>query len=236
MRIELVGVEPLLAQLRAEPERFKRAVRYAVNDTADDVLALVQSNIKARFDRPTRWTMNAFMVKYARIADAVVASEVTERPSVGRRHYLKVQEAGGQRPLKGIERGVTVRLSQMGIKAVIPTSEAKLDAHGNWSPGERNQAISAIGGFREVGYNANRTRRSQSQNENKRANFFVIKERGNLKSGIYRKKPNDSKPVMVAYFAKRDPQYRPLLGFFEGARQLYDERFRFHLYRALEKV
>ncbi|SDX92106.1 hypothetical protein SAMN04488238_14316, partial [Roseicitreum antarcticum] len=35
---------------------------WALNWTADDALAAVQDKMKVEFDRPTRWTLNAFQV------------------------------------------------------------------------------------------------------------------------------------------------------------------------------
>lgn len=237
VQVTLRGWVKMMRALDAEPGILRTATRYALNDSADDVLERVQSNMRSRFDRPTRFALNAFMVKYARKSDKDMTATVTERPSVGKRHFLKVQEAGGQRPLTGLEKGLISSLPFGGnIQGLIPTNAAKKDASGNWSVGERNKAISAVGGFRQAGYSANATDASRKRARGKRAAFFLSKEGTRLPPGIYRRDTAGAAPVMVAFLTDKAPTYRPLLGFYDGAQEVFDEAFPRHLERAVGKL
>jgi len=207
------------------------AANWALNDTASDVLKHVQDRMDQVFDRPTRFTKNAFTVKGARPRD--LEAIVTERPSVGSRHYLKVQEFGGQRGRTGLEGLLGSRLSYAGIiSAAVPSSGAKLDAFGNWSTGERNQALSAVKSQRDSA--ANTTAASRKRNR-KRAGFFVPREGSKLSPGIWKRDP-DGSISKVLHFVQSMPRYESRLGFFDGAEDVYRERLPAHLRRTIEKM
>ncbi|MFN3646250.1 MAG: hypothetical protein ACK4S2_07010 [Gemmobacter sp.] len=208
-----------------EARQLPYATMLALNDTAADALALIQRQMDVVFDRPTRFTKNAFHVWRA-TKDALVA-EVKERPSVGPRHYLKVQERGGVRPQTGVEKLLSTRLAYSGIiAAVIPAARAKRDAFGNWSSGERNQALSGLGAQRDRA--ANTTAASARRNRN-RATFFVPDE-GELSPGIWRRN-TDGSIDKIALFTESMPSYKPRLGFYETAKAEAQEKFPAHFAR-----
>ena len=216
---------------RLSDRQIRIAASWALNDTARDVLAHVQSQMDEVFDRPTPFTKNAFTVRGA--TPNKLAAEVTERPSVGRRHYLKVQEGGGQRGRTGLEGLLDARLAYDGIiTAVTPAAGAKLDAYGNWSRGERNQALSAVQAQRDT--TANTTKASRRRNR-KRAGFFVPKAESRLSPGIWKREP-DGTISKILHFTKAMPVYQPRLGFLEGAEQIWRQRLPDHLRRTIEKM
>ena len=221
---------PFERQLTALEERhLPRASANALTFTAMDVLEHVQERMRVEFDRPTRWTLNAFMVWRAQPSRLV--AEVKERPSVGRRHYLKVQERGGQRPQKGIERALQERLPYEGIlTAIAPASGARLDAYGNWSAAERNQALSALGAQRDS--HMNQTDASRKRARGRRATYFVPRN-GGLYPAIWKRTSPKAAPVPVANLLESAPRYMPRLGFMEGAEKIWRERLAEKLNREL---
>jgi hypothetical protein len=207
---------------------------WALNWTADDALKAVQDRMKVVFDRPTRFTLNAFQVW--RATKATMEAAVQERPSVGARHYLKIQERGGPRPQTALERLRSEKVATARIiQAVIPVQGrfggAKLDAHGNWSVGERNRVLSQLGAQRDSA--ANETARSRARNPG-RARYFVPRQ--GLPHGVWRRdKPGDA-PVMVASFTKAVPKYEGQLGFEGEVTRVYHERIGENLRRAFERA
>ena len=122
-----------------ERKQLPMATAWALNDTAKEVLEHIQTGMETVFDDPTPFTKNAFHVWRAKKTNLVAT--VQERPSVGDRHYLKVQERGGRRPNTGLERMLSSSLAYDGVlAAVVPAKGAKRNRFGNWAPGERNQA------------------------------------------------------------------------------------------------
>lgn len=207
----------------------RQAAVWALNDTATDVLTHVQDRMGEVFDRPTRFTRNAFMVWRAK--PSTLEAEVMERPSVGRRHYLKVQEIGGARAQTGLERRLGSRLDGEGqMQAAVPGSGAKLDAYGNWANVERRQAVDAVtsgGTARAAGPAGRRTRR--------RAGFFIPQAGSKLSPGIWKREP-DGRISKVLHFTPIAPTYDRRLGFQDGAAEIYADRLPKHLARTFERM
>ncbi|WP_233270449.1 hypothetical protein [Chachezhania sediminis] len=209
----------------------KTAAVWALNDTADDVLAHMQGRMDVVFDRPTRFTKNALMVWRANAS--TLEAKVIERPSVGKRHFLKIQEAGGPRAQTGLEKLLDSRLAYAGdLQAVIPAAGARLNQHGNWSTGERNQALSAVQAQRDS--TANTTKASRKRNR-KRAGFFVPAAGSKLSPGIW-KRDGRGRITKVLHFTSLAPVYDRRLGFQDGAAEVYEARLPDHLRRTLQKV
>ncbi|WP_411839235.1 hypothetical protein [Paracoccus sp. ME4] len=218
-----------LRQLADKDARM--AAVWALNDTAADVLEHVHANMDRVFDRPTRFTKGAFRIKRARPQD--LEAEVVERDRQGRRHYLKVQELGGQRPQTGLEALLSSRVAYAGIiQSVTPAPGARLDAYGNWSIGERNQALSAIQAQRDP--TTNTTVASRRRNR-RRAGFFVPREGSGLSPGIWKRAP-DGTISKVLHFSALAPVYSQRLGFQDGAAEVYQDRLPGHLARTLARM
>lgn len=211
------------------------AMVLTLNEMAEAVLKGVQEDMDKHFDRPTRWTKNAFMVW--RATKRTLTSEVKLRPSVDSKHYLKIEEAGGPRPQTGIERNFATRAAFAGIiAAVVPDTGAKLDAFGNWSNGERNQVMSQLSVGRDVGFNSNATEASTKRRVRKGGAKYFIPKHG-LAPGVYRRaKPGDI-PVRVLKFTASTPAYKKRLNFIEGAEKrvvkTFADRYARHLAAAI---
>lgn len=216
---------------RLSDRQVRIAGTWALNDTASDVLAHVQGRMRAVFDRPTPFALNAFKVKRARPDN--LTAEVLERDSQGRRHFLKVQESGGVRGRTGLEGLLDARLAYEGIiTAVTPAGGAKLNAYGNWDTGERNRVLSAVQAQRDT--TTNTTKASRKRNR-KRAGYFVPAAESRLSAGIW-KREADGTISKVLHFTRAMPAYDPRLGFFDGAAEVYQARLPEHLRRTIAKM
>lgn len=200
----------------------KRATVFALNDTAADILKSNQAAMRSRFDRPTRFTQNAFMVWRANMRDAEPWAEVRERPSVGSKHFLKIQERGGKRPLTGMERAINAALPQATAVGVIPTRFAKTDKSGNWSRAERRKAFAAV-----------------KQPGSIKA-LFVAPEKAagarGLPEGIYKRMQRGNGIRKIAHFEGADMSYKPLLGFFDGGEQVWQREYGRHFDRIFRRL
>lgn len=236
MRPKLTITPPSLRQFSAETRRLsekdvKIAASWALNDTAQDVLRTVQEGMRRRFDRPTRFTLNAFYVW--RASPSRLEAVVQERSSMSTRHYLKIEEAGGARPQTGVERALSLKLKYDGIiRSAIPAQGAKLDAYGNWSSGERNQALSAVQS--QLDEKSNTTEASRKRNK-RRAGYFVPRKGAKLSPGIWRRDTTGA-ISKVLHFSDTSPRYKPALGFYQGAEDVYRMRLPQHLARTLAKL
>ena len=205
------------------------ATVWALNDTATDVVDHIKTRMNVVFDRPTPFTQNAFMVVKAQTGH--LEAVVLERPSLGARHYLKVEETGGLRAQSGFERLLARSLAYEGvIQSIIPADNARLDAYGNWSSGERNQVLSGLLAQRDVRTNTSVASRNRN---GKRATYF-IPQRG-LSPDIYKREAS-GRIGIVAHISAKVPVYQQRLGFFETAGDVWHDKLPSHMARTLGQM
>ena len=206
----------------------------ALNDVAYDGLDAVKTEMQVKFDRPTRFTLNAFMVWRANAQ--TLTAIVQEKNSVGSRHYLKVQQSGGARPQTGFERALTQRLAYGGqIVAVTPAAGARLDASGNWSSGQRNQVMSDIKVQRDKAANSTAASRARKK---RTAVYFVPKPGSGLSPGVYMRTANEV--IKVLHFTRSQPNYTKRIDFDETVerktRTTYEDHFNRRLTTAIQSM
>ncbi|MBN8291039.1 hypothetical protein JI664_03585 [Rhodobacter sp. NTK016B] len=205
---------------------------WAVNWTAQDGLDALKDHMRVTFDRPTRWTLNAFHVW--RATKTAPVATVQEKGHVARRHYLKVQSAGGPRPQTALDKLLSERVVSAEIlHSVVPAEGARLNAYGNWSPGERNQALSGIGAQRDRAANATDASRARGLRRG-RASYFVPRN-GGLSPGIW-KRTASGDLSKVAHFTKAAPRYDAAFHFEGVVARTYRDRIGINLRRAFERA
>lgn len=226
-KLDIANLPEVKAEImRLATNHVPKATYRALNDTAYDALSDLQTEMKSTFDRPTRFALNAFMVW--RATPQSLTAEVKERPSVGPRHFLKVQQSGGVRPNTAFEGLLRSKIGNAAhIAAVAPAYGAKLDGFGNWSSGERNQALSGIKAQRDERSNTSTASAKLSRNRN-RAAFFVPNEGSRLSPGIYRRKGKDA-PEKVLSFLDARPKYEKRIDYRDvverTAKAVYETHF-----------
>lgn len=163
---------------RRYPKQANRAMEKALDKTAYAIRDGLKAVLPVVFDRPTRWTMNAFQVTPTQNHNGI-ASVWFKDPAAGR-HYLLPEVEGGKRKLKGFERA-------LGGQYFQPGRGAALDAYGNLSSGKIRQILSVLGRAEQTaGYMANKTARSEKLNRAPR-DYVRLKlgNRGGLPPGVY---------------------------------------------------
>lgn len=209
-----LDIRPLLAKLTTlEQKQVPWAQVVAVNATAPKVVEAIKRRLPVVFDRPTRFTQNAFHVS-PRATKAKPEAVIGEKPTQARKHYLKVQTEGGVRGQTGLEKALANRASVQGpLRSIIPATgsafeAAKLDSFGNWSTGQRNQVMSALGVQRDQAAN---TTAASTKRKKSRATFFIPKQ--GLAPGVYTRKKAGDIPVRVLKFSDKAPSYSPRFDF-----------------------
>lgn len=216
-----------LKDMRALDGDTRKATVYALTDTAKDVHSASKERISDAFDRPTTYTRNGLMTRFAKLSDATPAAEVRQKPTSAGRHYLAIEEDGGQRPQTGVERLISRLLRGSGrLEALTPARGARLDKSGNWSRGERSHALEALKRHR----GASTTAASSS-----RLSYFLARDGGKLASGIYARKA-DRTVKKVAHITDRAPRYKPILGLHDRAAQVFARRYPEHFARILDRL
>lgn len=226
----LAGVQSALRQIGHN--HVPAATAMALNYTAYDAHDAIKDAMRFTFDRPTPFALNAFVVM--RATPQRLVAEVKEKPSAGRRHFLKVQESGGVRPNTALEKLMQSRVATASyIAAVTPAAGARLDAYGNWSPGERNQVLSAIGAQRDRLANATPVSKARGRRRG-RADYFVPKEGSKLSPGVYRREGRD--PVMVLNFTKSMPTYEKRIDYTAIVKGMFEAVYEAHFAYRLDTL
>jgi len=208
------------------------AISWALNDTAKDVLDHFGSRMEVIFDRPTKFTKDALTISGA--SPQKLEAVVKERPSVGSRHFLKVQERGGPRPQTGLERLMKYRLAYEGsILSVLPAAGALLNSHGNWAVGERNRLLSSIQAQSDRMMNSTKVSKVKSKHAKQ---FFVPRPGSKLSPGVWKRTSRKAKLQKILHFSDSIPTYKPRFGFYDGAEEVFRDRLPGHLARTLEKM
>lgn len=179
--IVVAGQTEVAKALAAFPDKAHRACAVALNKTGKLIKEAEVAEMKAVFDNPTSYTLNSLKLTPA-TKDNLQATVWFKQPDRMGQHYLVPQVDGGQRKLKGFERGV-------GLGELTPALGAKLNRYGNVSPGQIRQILSVLGKAEtSAGYMANITDRSRRRNTKER-DYVVIdsRQRGNLPLGVYQR-------------------------------------------------
>lgn len=223
-----IDASRFLRDMKSVEGDTRKATVYALTDTAKDVHAASKARIAEAFDRPVPFTKNALMTRFARLADDMPFAEVRQKPTSAGRHYLAVEEDGGQRPQTGVERLLSRLLRGSGrIEALTPARGARLDKAGSWARGERSAALEAL--KRHRGAAAGQPASSS------RLAFFIARPGGQLSPGIYARR-KDRTVKKVAHIADRAPRYKPLLQLHDRAAQVFAARYPVHFARILDRL
>lgn len=160
------------------------ATSQALNAVAFDARQAINGATRQYFDRPARFTQNAFFVQRStkRRLEALVYAEAA--PGRDRARYLRFGIQGGERVQKGFERRFLSQL--VGTRRIpansqlVPTSLVKLNAQGNVS----------LATIRRI---------QKGLATNGRGSFFVgTPKGGNRPPGIYRRSKGQLQPYFLA--------------------------------------
>lgn len=218
-KVSADGLRGQLALLEdLEQKHIPVATVLALNQTAYDLRDRLRQEMEQVFDRPTRYTLNSLKVFPASrnklearvwMKDESVKAEPATR-------WLSPEIFGGPRLNKRLERQLRERNILPESKYVVPGAGAKLDSHGNISRGQVTKAMSGIGGFTQVGYNANATDSARSAKKGYAQRYFVI-QRNREPIGIAERtgRGRDKMQIILAFVGK--PEYRKALHFYEVA-------------------
>ena len=181
------------------------ARQLALNNTAKNLIARNKRDMSRIFDKPVRFTLNAFFFKGAKKYENSVT--IRRKDMVVGKHYLEVQEEGGARPQTGFEKALSRNLAYSNILRHATPAAIRKNKHGNMTPGARMQLLSALQVARDPQQRSKKFGRTNSG----RQNFFVV-DSADKSAGIYQryKKGNVKKLV---HFHSNAIIYKPKLRF-----------------------
>lgn len=217
--------------LSSTAKQVRNAEMVALTRTGYDARKAVQAEMRQVFDRPTRYSLNAFEVIGA--TKTKLEARVAQKIAVGGgkpRDWFNPQVFGGPRKAKAFERALSARLGlPIGSTFFLPGPGAKLDAYGNISGGQLGQILSDLGA-RQTDRAQNATERSRKRN--KRARHVVIGRPGGRRYFIGVR--DGSKVTCVLTVTNEVPTYRPRFDFFGVAMRAARRHFPMQFERAFK--
>lgn len=247
--------KPTVRRLARIERQIPYATSVALNRTAFAVRAALQKKMPEVFDRPTPYTLRSMRVQKATKArlSAEVALKDFGGKGIAASKYLRPQVFGGRRVQKRYEKALS-RVGPTGY--YIPAAGATMDAYGNMSRGQIVRLLSYLQAFSEQGYKANSTALSRARlaknrkgkDGYKRINgvvYFISRGKGSmsgnreqhLPEGVWSKTGTHGavlKPVLIV--PRKEPEYTPLLPFYETAEEVYGTRFEDEYRSALDSA
>lgn len=197
--------------------------------------------MKARFDRPTRWTLNSLRLRpgnkrkpVARVWFRDFAPKGTPADK-----YLQPEVFGGERSAKRMEKAMQAMGYLKPGQFLVPAQGAKLDAYGNMRRGQVVQILSAFRAFSGVGFNANASgsKRSSRKQAKSGANRYFFGEVGG-ELGIWQRVRsafgNGARPIMLV--VDGSPKYRIRFPFFAVAENTIAANYERVATKAIDEV
>lgn len=156
------------------------ALSLALNETGKDLIDHNKAEMARVFDRPTRWTLNAF---HFRRATKQRPQLTIERKRLQRgRHYLEVQAKGGTRSTTGREAQIAGHVGRS--VGYVSAPKLRRNAHGNIGRATMQRVLEGIGG----------------------AKYFIPRSGSKLAPGVYLRKRKGVSRVLA--FNSEVPNYR----------------------------
>lgn len=238
-RVTITGLDGLIDSLAGlDSAAAGNILADALNHTANQARLALQDEVKTVFDRPTKFTIDAFRVIHAkpnRPAAAVFVKDEKDGMSKGfaPEDWFKPQSYGGSRELRRSEQ----ILQKAGILPAgmyaVPGAGARLDAHGNMSRGQIQQILSGLmQAESRSGYTANASSSRRSLRKGHAAAFFVIRKHGKA-VGIAERR--DKAVRMVLVFV-RSPEYSQRFDFEGTVERVADESLEANIDTAIAKA
>lgn len=190
-------------------EQLPFAVSLALNAAAPELIEENRDHMQDVFDRPTRWTLNAF--HFRRATKARLALTIERKVPARGRHYLEVQTAGGRRPRSGWEKQIEQRAPYAGRVGYVAGAKVKRDSYGNISRGTMQRILSDIHAQGDAGNNATKQSRKRRGGRGL-GGYFIAPAGSKLKPGVYQRR-GGRKISRVLTFDTKAPTYRPRFKF-----------------------
>lgn len=202
---------------------------YALTKTAQDIKAAEIANMKAVFDRPTRFALNALFLRPATKRELTAVVYFKDGfGSIPASRFLGPQVDGGPRQHKSHEKRLIRAGHMRSDEFAVPGAGARLDRFGNLPGSTIERILSQVQAAEQFsGYHANATNSRHSRAKRKKAGrYFVLRPETSgrkVPPGIYWRK--DLKEIVPVIMFVKAPTYRKRFPFYETAQQVFAAKF-----------
>ena len=218
------GVARKLKQLYKQlPFAAAKALTLTAKAAQDEILRAMPRFI----DRPTPYTLNSTYVKPATKdrLEAEVGFRDSSPKGTPAFKYLTPEVYGGRRRVKRFELALrAIGVLPPGMFA-MQGEGARIDAHGNMSPRQIEQILSALRASRDP---------YQNRPGGRRTLYFAVRPGGRLWPGIYMRAGATGSAVLPVLIFAREPSYRSRFPFYSIVLERVEHEFEAQLAKAID--
>lgn len=228
IKVKIEGAQAAMARLAGQQKQVAYAASRALNTLAFKAMKEGQDHIRQRINQPTNFTVKSWYVRRKATkqkmeavvgwSDYLSSKRTQDGQFAGAEYYLAQHWNGGGRKYKAFEKHLSrTGILPAGMFAVPGQAAADLgmiDASGNMKASVIVAIMSGVGGFDELGYQANATvRQSKRRSASARAKrhvYWAGKPGKNTPAGIWviDDKHSDRGRLRPVIVFVRAPRYR----------------------------
>ncbi|SEI99489.1 hypothetical protein SAMN04244572_02372 [Azotobacter beijerinckii] len=231
LSIDAKGFKASADRLRRIERQMPFATALALTRTAQLAKEAIEQDMRAVFDRPTRWTLNSLRLIPARkdrLEARVWMKNESDKAAPATR-WLSPQVEGGPRPLKRSEALLRKKGRLPADRFVVPARDARLDRYGNLSRGQVQKILSGMGAQFDAYQNSTTSRRSIGN----RKRYFAMR-RGSELIGIAERTGKRRIGLLLAYVGQ--PSYTRRLDFYGVGNRVVGQHLQAQLDKALAEA
>lgn len=238
-----LNADSVIASIEEKGRRMSDLVRFAINDTVDDMVVSQRVEMRKVFDNPRPYTLNALYPRYAgrrgNILQAGIAFREFGVKGTPAYKYLMPHINGGNRRLKRSEkalRQIGVLNGSVGPKGpmagtwTVQGRNYEKDAHGDIPGGQYTRMLAELGvqGIGLAGPKPQRKARTRGNNQ-----FFVMRREDGRPFAIAEKR-GDQAVIMLVFSGL--PRYKKRYDFYGLARRQVQESLPKHFNRIFSRM
>lgn len=234
-----LNADDVIASLEAKGRRLSDVIRFAANDTINDMIVAERVEMRRVFDNPRPYTLNALYPKYAGRRNNLIEAGIAFREfgvkGTPAFKYLTPNIMGGPRRMKRSEKALKSIGALGGDKMTVQGVNFQRDQYGDITGGQYTRMLAELGvqGIGLAGPKAQRAPRTKGKNQ-----FFAMPRKGG--------KRGDGDPMAIA--ERRGDQivialvsvapftYKPRYDFYGVARKQVQISFPKHFNRVFARM
>lgn len=230
-----INADSVIAALEEKGRRMADLVRFAINDTVDDMVVSQRVEMRKVFDNPRPYTLNALYPRYAGRRGNILQAGIAFREFGGKAplpayKYLTPHIKGGPRRLKRSEK----ILQGMGIldSGTFTTQgrNYEKDQYGDIPGGQYTRMLAELGA-QGIGLKGPRSQRNPRTKGDKRFGLMYRKDGRPFAIAEYR----GGQPVIMLVFTGM-PNYQKRYDFYGVARRQVQESLPKHFNRIFSRM
>lgn len=230
-----INADSVIASLESKGRRLSDVVRFAVNDTIDDMIVSERVEMRRVFDNPRPYTLNALYPRYAgkrnNLIDAGIAFREFGVKGTPAYKYLTPHIKGGTRRVKRSEKALRDIVGILGADTyTVQGRNYEKDQYGDIPGGQYTRMLAELGVL-GVGLGGSKSQRNPRRKGDKKFDLMYRKDGRPFAVAEFRA---GTRVIMLVFTAA--PQYKKRYDFYGVARRQVQTSLPKHFNRVFARM